>query len=130
MDLNKKIEQLRQQPEHVRVRYVWICVVISMFVVLIVWFFSIASMFAEEKNNSGQTAVEIVPSIDEQFKKLREQAPSLENLKDQSLNIDDESAASADKNANVDQPSTDNADTSKELPSSVYSNLRNTSLSQ
>ena len=110
---SEKIETIRQQPEYVRVKYVWICVVISMFVVLILWFFSIASMFAEEKNNSSQTTTEIIPGIDEQLQTLQEQAPSLKDLNDQSLTVGDEDTA-----------------ISNEPQSNVYSDLQDASLSQ
>lgn len=41
MNINKKIEELRKAPEHVRLRYVWIAVAITMFFVVIIWLFSI-----------------------------------------------------------------------------------------
>jgi heme exporter protein D len=89
MNINKKIEQIRHQPEHVRVRYVWICVAISMLVVLMFWFFSIASMFAEEKNNSDQNKTADVPNMQEQLQTLKNQAPSLKDLGNQSLSGND-----------------------------------------
>ena len=110
---SEKIEAIKQQPENVRVRYVWLCVMVSMSVVLILWFFSIASMFAEEKNNSSQTNTEIVPNIGEQLQTLQEQAPSLEDLNDQSLTIDNTDAVIFN-----------------EPQANVYSDLQDASLSQ
>jgi hypothetical protein len=130
MNISKKIEEIRQQPEHVRVRYVWICVVVSMFVVLILWFFSIASMFAEEKNNSDQITEENIPSIGEQLQTLKEQAPSLTDLNDQSLIIGDENTAPKYQNAGAPQSATENTAASNESPSSVYLNLPNATSSQ
>jgi hypothetical protein len=43
MNLYEKIEEIRAKPEHVRVRYVWAMVAISMLFVLLIWAFSIGS---------------------------------------------------------------------------------------
>ncbi|MDO8240610.1 MAG: hypothetical protein Q7T51_01310 [Candidatus Moranbacteria bacterium] len=40
MSIADKIEQIRQKPEHIRLRYVWFFVFVSMFLVLTVWYFS------------------------------------------------------------------------------------------
>ena len=127
MDISEKIEEIRRQPEHMRIRYVWGCVAISMFIVLILWIFSIASMFAEEKNSSSQTATEIIPSMGEQLQTLKEQAPSLKNLNDQSLTIEDEDATATYQGL---QYSTDDAETDNTSQANTYSNLQNTNSPQ
>ncbi|MFA6383576.1 MAG: hypothetical protein WCX17_04075 [Parcubacteria group bacterium] len=43
MGLYEKIEEIRGKPEHIRMRYVWAMVAITMIFVVIIWFFSIMS---------------------------------------------------------------------------------------
>jgi len=130
MNISEKIEAIRREPEHVRIWYVWVCVAISMFVVLILWFFSIASMFAEDKNNSSEKTAKIVPEIEQQLQTLKEQAPSLKDLNDQSLTAGSENTATAPQNTAGSQYSTGNSGTSGESQSGVYSNLSNVKVSQ
>lgn len=43
MGIFDKIDHIRQKPEHIRVRFVWLCVAISMVFVLIFWVISLKS---------------------------------------------------------------------------------------
>ena len=43
MNLAEKIEAIRQKPEHIRLRYVWFLVVLSMTFIFIIWIFSLKS---------------------------------------------------------------------------------------
>ena len=43
MDISSKIEAIRQKPEHIRLRYVWFFVVLSMTFIFIIWIFSLKS---------------------------------------------------------------------------------------
>ncbi len=59
--MQRKIEEIRQKPEHERVRYVWIMVSICMFFLVIVWFFSVKDELSggffrhnESESDSGQ----------------------------------------------------------------------------
>lgn len=49
MGIQNKLEEIRKRPEHIRLRYVWAMVAISMVFVIIIWFFSL-------KANRTQTA--------------------------------------------------------------------------
>ncbi|EKE21961.1 MAG: hypothetical protein ACD_7C00086G0013 [uncultured bacterium] len=54
MSLMDKIEEIRQKPEHEKIRYVWGMVAICMFFVIFIWIFSFKSMFrGNESVNSG-----------------------------------------------------------------------------
>jgi len=54
MDLMNKIEEIRQKPEHERVKYVWLMVAICMVFVFLMWIFSFKSLMKNEgKTNSG-----------------------------------------------------------------------------
>lgn len=41
MGISNKIEEIRRKPEHIRLRYVWSLVAVSMFFIIIIWFFSL-----------------------------------------------------------------------------------------
>ena len=43
MGLYDKLEEIRKKPEHIRLRYVWAMVTISMIFILAIWFFSLKS---------------------------------------------------------------------------------------
>ena len=130
MNISEKIEEIRNQPEYMRVRYVWVCVAVSMFIIFILWIFSIASMFADGKKNSNQATTEVVPSIDEQLQALQTQSKSLKDLNDQSLTIDDKNSAANYPDTNNSQHSAGNVNANSTPQSSMYSNLPSTSASQ
>ena len=41
----RKIEEIRQRPEHVRVWYAWVSVAVVMFFVLVIWIFTLQENF-------------------------------------------------------------------------------------
>lgn len=41
MNLQKKLAEIRQKPAHIRLRYTYTAVAISMFFILMLWFFSL-----------------------------------------------------------------------------------------
>jgi hypothetical protein len=73
MNLQKKIEEIRQQPEPVRLRYVVICVAISMSAILILWVFSLRTSFRQIEEKPLEKSFEsLTESVTPQ------EAPSLE----------------------------------------------------
>ncbi len=54
MNIAKKIEEIQQQPEHIRLRWVWGSVAVSMLIILIIWLLSITLMFKSNRNESSQ----------------------------------------------------------------------------
>ncbi len=81
INLDKKIEEIRRKPEHIRHRYVLGAVAISMLLVLIIWIFSIKESFKSipsEKENFSS----LKESFDESVSK--ENLPSLEGLLEKS----------------------------------------------
>lgn len=51
MNIYEKIEEIRSKPEHVRRQYVWAMVAISMVFILAIWFFSMKSEVAADKQS-------------------------------------------------------------------------------
>jgi len=73
MGLYDKIENIRQKPEHIRLRYAWACAIAGTFCVILVWFLSLkarqpevtAPQFSEEQ-------LEVFNELGEQKKSLQE----------------------------------------------------------
>jgi hypothetical protein len=60
MGLYEKIEEIRSKPEHIRMRYVWVMVVVTMIFVVLIWIFSLMS----SQNNGSLIPKEInTPNI-------------------------------------------------------------------
>ncbi len=54
--LEKKIHDIRQQPEHVRLRYMWGALAVSMILIIIIWIMSIRINIAALRNNDRSQA--------------------------------------------------------------------------
>ncbi len=96
MNINRKIEEIRKKPEHVRMRYVWGGVAIAMFFIIIVWLFSLGETF---KNSSPQPEDE--EFIQNQLKKAKENMPSLQELMKNSAQTPSENEISPQQNENI-----------------------------
>lgn len=82
-NISKKIEEIRRKPEHIRLRYAWLCVGVSMVFILIVWFFSLSAGKLERK--TPQTAVEqkqIFDQLQEEKKSLEDATRNMKNALD------------------------------------------------
>lgn len=79
MNIRQKIEAIRKEPEHVRVRYVWILTGVCMFFVILIWIFSLKQLASQKQGDSlpffgedGQKAI----------KDLQNEGKELKNMKD------------------------------------------------
>ncbi len=54
-NIEQKIEEIRQKPEHIRLRYTWGAVSVCMVAVLMIWFISIKVNFSSFDDNVGGT---------------------------------------------------------------------------
>lgn len=124
--ISKKIEHIQSQPEHVRLRWVWICVSISMFFILAIWIFSITTLF--NGNNKELDGQEDAQSISEQLQDIKKTAPSLENFKEASPSASDE-GISPSKQQIDSQYIPDSAET-QTPQTDAYSDLKNQADSQ
>ena len=86
MSLWEKIESVRQEPEHIRRRYVALCVFVSMVFIFGIWLFSVS--------DGVSTASRDLPKALEGGRGIVESTPSLNDLFEQSapLRIEGESA--------------------------------------
>lgn len=87
MNIGKKIEKIRKQPYHVRMQWVWGCVAVSMFFIVSLWIFSIASMFVGiKKDSSHATDTDAyINNLKEQMQVLPDQVSSIKNFDSQSI---------------------------------------------
>lgn len=99
MNLNEKIEKIRRQPEPVRLRYIWACVSISMFLIITVWLLSLSTSFSTQrtstedflKQNVGQEKLE-PPSLQNLLENPQQSLGKLseENTNKQKTPLDNE----------------------------------------
>jgi hypothetical protein len=120
MNIKEKIKEINSQPENVRMRYVWGCVAVSMLIIFVVWIFSIVSMFSGKENRATSKDNSDVADLQKQFQDIKEQAPSLKALGEQSFTAGAEDNTTK-QNTNTYQNQTDS---SSEIPQSeTYSKL-------
>ena len=55
--LERKIDEIRAQPEHIRVRYMWGAMAISMAFIIVIWLMSIRINFVNMRNDEKSQAV-------------------------------------------------------------------------
>lgn len=116
MNISKKIEEIRAEPEHIRLRWVWGSVAVSMMIIIAIWIFSIGSLFRNEERASDSNS-----QITKQLQELGQQAPSLKSLSDQALNLEAEGVSTKSSETEATYPQTNNQ---TEIPKAdAYSNL-------
>jgi len=88
VDILKKIEQIREKPEHIRRRYVSVCVFVSMLVIGGIWLITLKSSYSNpEKTINSEDYLQIINANKENTStenesynnKLREIVSSEEN---------------------------------------------------
>lgn len=102
MNIKEKIEFVRQQPDHVRMRYVWICVTASMLVVFAIWIFSITMTF--KKNVPPEKSIDTT-ELQQQLQDIKEQTSSLKDYASHPLTLDEEGVSSGSSSAPSDNAS-------------------------
>lgn len=78
MYLEKKIREIRNKPEHIRERYVWIAVGVCMLFIVSIWLLSLKTSLQQKKTDNG--AVQIKELIDKSKGSI-ENMPSLPDIK-------------------------------------------------
>lgn len=82
MSIGDKIEEIRKKPEHIRMRYVWFFVFLSMIFVIAIWLFSVKVALNERKdlpaeNNPFNSAV--LDQFNQQKNSLKNTGKKLQN---------------------------------------------------
>lgn len=81
MDISKKIEEIRQKPEHIRIRYVWGSVAVSMVMIVIIWIFSLEDSLKRIDSNNGQVTL---PDFKKSLEELNNTNPSIQEMNNES----------------------------------------------
>lgn len=79
LNIEKKIEEIRRQPEHIKLRYIYSLVAISMFFILILWFFS---FFTNNKKEDAAAELKnraILNDFETQKKSLQDLSKNAKN---------------------------------------------------
>ncbi|HIP49959.1 MAG TPA: hypothetical protein EYG99_00740 [Candidatus Pacebacteria bacterium] len=50
--IEKKVDNIREQPEHIRMRYVWLAVGVTMFLIIFIWLVSLRTSFLQINTNT------------------------------------------------------------------------------
>jgi len=77
MNIIDKIEEIKRQPEHVRLRYIWILVAIFMAVVIAIWIFSLSVNI--RSNNAESVSKNVVDQFSDSKNQLKSITDNLSN---------------------------------------------------
>jgi predicted PurR-regulated permease PerM len=119
MNIRGKIEEIRKQPEHIRLRYVWGAVAVSMIFIIIIWIFSMMTIFG---GNSAQSQNPDISPIKDQLQNFKNEVPSIKNISGDSLN--------ATQNNSTEGQTTTNQDNSQNAASNTASSTEDQLLNQ
>ena len=92
--IEKKVEDIREQPEHIRMRYVWLAVGATMFLVIFIWLVSMRTSFLQIHSNSKSQQ-----EIDDIKKRINELNPNNVTPAENPVSIDE----LLENNANQDE---------------------------
>jgi len=109
MDLNQKIEEIRQKPEYIRLRYVWSGVAISMFLIVIIWIFSLNEETNKIKPAENNNLPDIKQSL-EDIQSIKDRTPSINEIMKESQTSELQNSASEQNLANEGMQSGQNTD--------------------
>lgn len=72
----EKIEEIRKKPDHIKMRYVWICVIACMILIVFIWFLSIKAGINEaslKQTRTDQDLEEIKQSGSDLLREIEKQ---------------------------------------------------------
>lgn len=113
MSISDKIEEIRQKPEHIRLRYVWLFVGICMIFIIIVWIFSIKNMF-----QFSAPADQGLTDLKNQANNSTGQLPSLKDLLDKNSQALEEGIKASGNQSQPDNSNSQNNNTNSAAPDS------------
>lgn len=108
MNINRKIEEIRQKPEHERLRYVWGSVAVCMVFVLLIWILSVKISLQKTQD---QSQAQPLSDIGKQLQDIKDAAPSLNDVNQLTTGTDNADTTAGNQPAA--DSSADNADTSQ-----------------
>ncbi len=121
MKLEEKIEAIRRQPDHIRLRWVWGSVLLSMLLIFIIWIFSINLMLKNGKDELPENTDSLVSDLKDQTNQIKEQAKS---LKDSTENLS-QTIKTEGISASKENTAQHTTDLNPSTQSAQYTNLEN-----
>jgi uncharacterized protein YlxW (UPF0749 family) len=83
MGLQDKIEEIRKKPEHIRIRYVWMWVGISMVFIIAIWIVSIVAQNRKTETIDNTSNQQLLEQFQNQKKSLEDTTKQMKNSLDQ-----------------------------------------------
>ena len=84
MDIFNKIENIRRQPDHIRLRWAWGLTFVGMFFIIIIWMISfsaqISSLNSEKKPAENINNGSAMPELSAQKKSIEDATSQLKNV--------------------------------------------------
>jgi hypothetical protein len=77
MDLGRKLAEIRDKPEYIRLRYVWGAVAVSMVFIVVIWIFSMREAFKSTQTDGASSSFS---ELKKQFDAQKENIPSYEDM--------------------------------------------------
>jgi hypothetical protein len=103
MNLQRKLEEIRRKPAHIRLRYTYAAVAISMFFILVLWFFSLSDSIKKAGDAKKQNVFEELSS---QKKSLEDATSDVKkSLDDLNANLEKTTQTTPESTLTADQPS-------------------------
>ena len=82
--IEKKVDNIREQPEHIRMRYVWLAVGVTMFLIIFIWLISLRTSFLQIHNDPTSQQ-----DIDNIKKRINELDPNNNTATEKPISIDE-----------------------------------------
>lgn len=79
MNIQKKIEEIKKKPEHIRIRYVWFLTAFCMFFILLIWEISIKTNVKLIQKNP---AIKLDFAENKTIKDIQDKSKDIKKIKD------------------------------------------------
>lgn len=101
MGIQDKIDQIRQKPEHIRLRYAWMFTAIAMVFIIAVWFLSLRTKSNQAKGPVlSESQKETLKNLQDQKKSLKDATNQVKSALDQANSLESQPASDNNQNAN------------------------------
>ncbi|HMN19292.1 MAG TPA: hypothetical protein PKA31_01685 [Candidatus Moranbacteria bacterium] len=92
------IFEARSKPKHVRMRYVWISVAVSMLFVFLLWLLSVRVLLNNDSSPRGKNpSLPELPPLDSPLEKIQSASPSINDIAQPSAQSEGFSSSAAQK---------------------------------
>lgn len=86
MGLQDKIDEIRRKPEHIRIRYVWMCVAVSMVLIIVIWIISLVAQNKQKNSADALSKQQLMEQFKDQKKSIEDVTGQMKDLQGQTKN--------------------------------------------